>query len=834
MYDVRQFTPALYLLVLLGISGFALASESLGLWVACVALIVLNRAWVAGGRYRPIPRFLANALVVLAAAYVAFRITGEGTPVLIIGQFLVALQIIKLYEQRANRDYGQLIVLSLLLMVAAAISTATLAFGLIFVVYLFLSLYCCLLFHLKVETDAAKRNMGLSDERPGDVRRLRQDQRRLGSSMRRLTALVSVVAVTCGVIVFLAFPRGTGANFVRGGGQPQFKSSEAVTGFSKQVSFQEIARITQNNTPVAYVQVLRNGQTVRGTESLYLRGNTLDVYVSDPEATNRWTWHKASQDFVLLGSEEEFGNAIKVGPPMGVPTQVIEQRFELEPVGLDVLPTLAGTFLVAPGRQSFRHHLADGTLSVPAAIRRPTSYTVWSTGSLADTLNTSENASRQAGPRTTGDLMQLKALHDRTELMRLASLGELPLGEQSPEQRAREQHQRFGLLVPKQNLLDRRLGPGEATDAQVERSLQTVPYAPAREIVDFAIDPQVSGIDAEGNGLARRRLLRSGTTELDEQIARSISRYLQTQYTYTLDITDARLSGDQDPLAWFVGEDGRRGHCEFFAGTAALACQALGIPARVVVGFKSDEFNASLEKYVVRQSHAHAWIEVLTQRGWNTLDPTSGNGDDLTRSTPNVLDRVQHWVEFLEYTWANNVVAFDNGARTSLMQNLETDVLARAQGTAGLWDRFTEWLERQNLYIYSAQLMAWLIVAMAAAAALIVLWFVLLRWRLRRRAQRIGLRNLPPEEAQRLARQLAFFDELMQMLERHGYRRHASQTPREFAQSLAFLPRQAFDAVVALTDVFYRIRYGRARLTPRRHKSLNRSLDQLATALRQG
>ena len=43
---------------------------------------------------------------------------------------MLLLQLVKLYEQRANRDYAQLIVLSLLLMVAAAINTASLVFGL--------------------------------------------------------------------------------------------------------------------------------------------------------------------------------------------------------------------------------------------------------------------------------------------------------------------------------------------------------------------------------------------------------------------------------------------------------------------------------------------------------------------------------------------------------------------------------------------------------------------------------------------------------------------------------------------------------------------------------
>jgi hypothetical protein len=418
--------------------------------------------------------------------------------------------------------------------------------------------------------------------------------------------------------------------------------------------------------------------------------------------------------------------------------------------------------------------------------------------------------------------------------MRLASLGKVNLMEASSQDRAALVKSLSGLQVPRGELEDSQRGPsGMAVDGQLELLRRDAPHGVAAEIVRFATDPAVSGVDASGQGLARQRLERSGTTELDEEIARNISRYLQTQYSYTLDITDARLSSDQDPLAWFVTEDGRRGHCEFFAGTAALACQALGIPARVVVGFKTDEYNASLEKYVVRQSDAHAWVEVLTQRGWLTLDPTSGNGDDRAREE-DLLDRIQHWFDFLEYTWANNVVAYDNGARTSLIENIETDVIGKAQETAGLWDRFKAWLEQQNLYIYSAQLMAWLIVAMALAAALIVLWFFVEQWRLRRRARRIGLKGLPADEALRLARQLAFFDDLIQLLERHGHERRPSQTPREFARSLAFLPRQAFDAVMGLTDVFYRVRYGQAELSPRRQRMLSRSLDELAGVLQKG
>src|SRR5438067_10618085 len=212
MYDIRQFKPALYVLLLLGMTGFALAAEWPGLWVLAVGGILLNAWLVKTNRFTPMPRFLASIVTLIAFVYIADLVLHSATtPILIIGQFLVLLQLVKLYEQRANRDYAQLLVLSLLLMVAAAINTASLVFGLLFITYLFLSLYCCLLFHLKVETDIARAALALPDESVSP-QRLRQDQRYLSRSMRRLTGFVSAVAVLTAVVVFLFFPRGSGQN----------------------------------------------------------------------------------------------------------------------------------------------------------------------------------------------------------------------------------------------------------------------------------------------------------------------------------------------------------------------------------------------------------------------------------------------------------------------------------------------------------------------------------------------------------------------------------------------------------------------------------------------
>src|SRR5437762_7480347 len=94
MYDIKQFKPTLYCLVLLGLIGFSLAAESMPLLLFSVASIGLNSWLVMTGRFSPLPRWLANLLTILALVYVLQQIfTAHGPPLMFIGQFLVLLQI---------------------------------------------------------------------------------------------------------------------------------------------------------------------------------------------------------------------------------------------------------------------------------------------------------------------------------------------------------------------------------------------------------------------------------------------------------------------------------------------------------------------------------------------------------------------------------------------------------------------------------------------------------------------------------------------------------------------------------------------------------------------
>jgi transglutaminase-like putative cysteine protease len=69
----------------------------------------------------------------------------------------------------------------------------------------------------------------------------------------------------------------------------------------------------------------------------------------------------------------------------------------------------------------------------------------------------------------------------------------------------------------------------------------------------------------------------------------------------------------------------RRGYCEQFAGAYAAMARAVGLPARVAVGFTPGTYDEAAGVWRVTTREAHAWPEVfLDGVGWTAFEPTPG------------------------------------------------------------------------------------------------------------------------------------------------------------------------------------------------------------------
>src|ERR1700723_2756445 len=152
-------------------------------------------------------------------------------------------------------------------------------------------------------------------------------------------------------------------------------------------------------------------------------------------------------------------------------------------------------------------------------------------------------------------------------------------------------------------------------------------------------------------------ITKSASTNYDR--AAKIEIYLKTRYAYTLQQPRTAM---RDPLANFLFER-KQGHCEYFASSMAVMLRTLGIPSRVVNGFRSDEFNDVTGNYVVRAKDAHAWVEAyFPGYGWMKFDPTPPG----VAGVPQGWGRVMLYLDAASSFWREWVISYDSSHQSVL------------------------------------------------------------------------------------------------------------------------------------------------------------------------
>jgi len=124
------------------------------------------------------------------------------------------------------------------------------------------------------------------------------------------------------------------------------------------------------------------------------------------------------------------------------------------------------------------------------------------------------------------------------------------------------------------------------------------------------------------------RLANVWTADATTSAARmaALESRLERDYTYSLEFergnNEARAAEDYDPVLHFLLEE-PVGHCQYFASALALLARASGVPTRLVTGYRVAEHNRLGDYHIVRERHAHAWVEAyLPERGWVNFDPS--------------------------------------------------------------------------------------------------------------------------------------------------------------------------------------------------------------------
>jgi transglutaminase-like putative cysteine protease len=257
----------------------------------------------------------------------------------------------------------------------------------------------------------------------------------------------------------------------------------------------------------------------------------------------------------------------------------------------------------------------------------------------------------------------------------------------------------------------------------------------------------------------------------DYDKALALETYLRTRFAYTLQLS---RTVPRDPLANFLFER-KQGHCEYFASAMAVMLRTLGIPSRVVNGFRTGEFNDLTGQYVVRASNAHSWVEAyFPNYGWVAFDPTPGAAIPVRTG----WNRVALYVDALASFWREWVVNYDAGRQQTLAVSATSGGLRLVGRLRRQWRQHYDSLlatarRTQNNVLRSP--VRWLVMALLGISVLALLLNARRLWELLRK-RRLASR---PERFPRQAATI-WYERMTANVARRGWRKSPAQTPVEF------------------------------------------------------
>jgi transglutaminase-like putative cysteine protease len=102
--------------------------------------------------------------------------------------------------------------------------------------------------------------------------------------------------------------------------------------------------------------------------------------------------------------------------------------------------------------------------------------------------------------------------------------------------------------------------------------------------------------------------------------AKAIEAYLRT-FPYTLEVPP--FPAEKEIADYFLFEL-QKGYCDYYASSMVILARAAGLPARLVIGYSSGEYDPATAQYIVREANAHSWAEVYFPGiGWVEFEPTA-------------------------------------------------------------------------------------------------------------------------------------------------------------------------------------------------------------------
>jgi transglutaminase-like putative cysteine protease len=732
---------ALTLLAFWSTLSVALTGELMP-WQIGPPLALLPLAYALRNVWRRVPSLAWDAIVflVLLALLPMTRQSLLNAAVL----YFMALQVVKCFSFRRLSDAYSIYLISLFEILSAAVLTTSPVFGFAFIVYVLLLIRTVLL-HMTL--DAVVRadqalNRATEGRRASRAAMPAMVQRTApslaGFTIPTLLFTLLVLAGSC--VFFLLVPRLSVRNVLQTLAPPP---PPPVSAFDENIEFGKSGRIQLDQTVALYVKPVDEGPR---PSSVRLRGVALDSFDGK-------RWERTS--YILY--REPFG------------------EFSLRPYPLRrnmiVQPATTSRFLFG---ETFP--LALMNFDMPGAVvsdpcagsclllyppSRELHYTVLSRVETLEGRNDPEKYKRRriapsAGRSTRGN-------DNSSTRSRFRGIGEAEIA--SALESIREQLTSAGLATS----LDRLPRPAR-------REHYRTPPAPAgRWPADYILPTYRQACltipDAvDRTAINRLALEATHDAQTTYQKAMALERYLRANYQYSLDLPAA---GEKGAIENFLFRS-RRGHCEYFATAMVMLLRSLDIPARIVNGYYSTEWNNIGGMFTVRQRDAHSWVEAFfDDYGWMTFDPTPPDAIGRPPEMNPIILAMNRYYDALKLRWYRAVIDFSIQDQQLVARGLFRAIfaigdLANSIGQSGGSEGISvteEWTQTgEGVILVASVVLVGVVIFLAARRVRLP------RWRRRGGTRLIRARQIP-----------RFYAELLEDLRHLGYVRRPPETAMEFA-----------------------------------------------------
>jgi hypothetical protein len=246
-----------------------------------------------------------------------------------------------------------------------------------------------------------------------------------------------------------------------------------------------------------------------------------------------------------------------------------------------------------------------------------------------------------------------------------------------------------------------------------------------------------------------------------------------SDFGYTLEMKN---DPDKTALEYFLF-DRKEGHCEYFASAMVILLRAAGVPARLVNGFVGAEWHDWGNYLIVRQSHAHSWVEAyLPGVGWAVFDPTP---PDPTQAIAPELNPLTRTLDLMRMNWQRYIIRYSINDQADMIQFFRSggsDVMNSLKNLTSL-----EWKE---IWIANQK---WTLLILFLMVGGIILFLK---------------RGFSPPSSQAVL----LYEELQKRLEKNGIPIQPHWTARELLHS--GIPIQKFKQVERVIDYYEKVRFG--------------------------